>query len=327
MKLAILDKKPIVMLAPMSGVSDLPFRRTVRAFGADLVMSEMIASDAVLRAVRSEIRKMASNCAEEFPMAVQLAGRDPVLMAEAARVNEARGAAMIDINFGCPARKVTSKACGSALMREEGLAAEILRAVVRAVNVPVTMKMRTGWDENSRNAPSLAKIAQDEGIQMITVHGRTRCQFFKGEADWAFIREVKDAVDIPVIANGDVASPQDAARCLEVSGADGVMIGRAAEGRPWLIEQIRHFLKFGELMPDPSLATVKATVLDHYTSMLSHYGAGLGVRIARKHLCWYVRDFDGAASLRGELAREESAEAVIHTVKRFFDAQMEREAA
>jgi tRNA-dihydrouridine synthase B len=162
---------------------------------------------------------------------------------------------------------------------------------------------------------------------MITVHGRTRCQFFKGEADWAFIREVKDAVDIPVIANGDVASPQDAARCLEVSGADGVMIGRAAEGRPWLIEQIRHFLKFGELMPDPSLATVKATVLDHYTSMLSHYGAGLGVRIARKHLCWYVRDFDGAASLRGELAREESAEAVIHTVKRFFDAQMEREAA
>ncbi|HAA90832.1 MAG TPA: tRNA dihydrouridine synthase DusB [Rhodospirillaceae bacterium] len=327
MKLADLTFEPAVILAPMSGVSDYPFRRAVRNFGADLVVSEMIASDAVLRAVRSEIRKMSSDCAQEFPMSVQLAGREPTLMAEAARINEDRGAAIIDINFGCPARKVTNKVCGSALMREEALAAEILSAVVDAVSIPVTVKMRTGWDDEDRNAPHLAKIAEDEGIQMVTVHGRTRCQFFKGEADWEFIREVKDAVSIPVIANGDIRSPEDAKRCLEISGADGVMIGRAAEGRPWLIEQTRHFLRSGEHLPDPAPEAVRSTVLSHYTSMLSHYGIAQGLRIARKHLCWYIKDFKGAAEARAKIGRADDPNLVVELLSRFFDQQCERAAA
>jgi len=311
----------------MSGVSDQPFRRTVRHFGADLVISEMIASDAVLRAVRSEIRKMSTDCTGEFPMAVQLAGRDPKLMAEAARINEDRGAAIIDINFGCPARKVTNKTCGSALMREEKLAGDIMKAVVDAVSIPVTMKMRTGWDDDSRNAPQLARIAEEEGIQMLTVHGRTRCQFFKGNADWAFIRHVKEAVRIPVIANGDIKTPEDAAECLKISGADGVMIGRAAEGRPWLIDQIKQYLQHDKIVPEPSREQVKSTVLEHYAEILSHYGIGPGLRIARKHLCWYVKDFQGAAELRAKVSREENPDTVIALLKNFFNQQLKHEAA
>ena len=327
MNIADLAFEPAVILAPMSGVSDQPFRRTVRNFGADLVISEMIASDAALRAVRSEIRKMSTDCTGEFPMAVQLAGRDPKLMAEAARINEDRGAAIIDINFGCPARKVTNKACGSALMRDEKLAGEIMKAVVDVVSVPVTMKMRTGWDHNSRNAPQLARIAEESGIQMLTVHGRTRCQFFKGQADWSFLRQVKDVVRIPVIANGDIKSPEDAAECLKLSGADGVMIGRAAEGRPWLIDQIKQYLQYDEIVPDPSREQVKYTVLEHYAGMLSHYGVHSGLRIARKHLCWYVKDFQGAAELRAKLGREENPDTVIALLKDFFNKQLDLEVA
>ena len=242
MRIADLTFEPAVILAPMSGISDQPFRRTVRKYGADLVISEMIASDAVLRAVRSEIRKMSTNCSGEFPMAVQLAGSDPKLMAEAAKINEDRGAAIIDINFGCPARKVTNKVCGSALMRNEKLASDIMTAVVEAVSIPVTMKMRTGWDDTSRNAPQLARIAEEAGIQMITVHGRTRCQFFKGHADWSFIRQVKDVAQIPIIANGDIRSPQDAAECLKLSGADGVMIGRAIYQNPYFLKDIENVI-------------------------------------------------------------------------------------
>ena len=311
----------------MSGISDQPFRRTVRKFGADLVISEMIASDAVLRAVRSEIRKMSTNCSGEFPMAVQLAGRDPKLMAEAAKINEDRGAAIIDINFGCPARKVTNKVCGSALMRNEKLASDIMTAVVEAVSIPVTMKMRTGWDETSRNAPQLARIAEETGIQMITVHGRTRCQFFKGHADWSFIRQVKDVVQIPIIANGDIRSPQDAEECLKLSGADGVMIGRAAEGRPWLINQIKQYLESGKFVPNPTAEQIKSTVLKHYADILSHYGVGLGLRIARKHLCWYISGFQGAAELRAKLGREENPDTVITLLKIFFNKQLESAAA
>jgi len=315
-----------VLLAPMSGVTDMPFRRLVKSFGVGLVVSEMIASREMLHDSR-RTRELLRRSDDEKPIAVQLAGCEADVMAEAAKINEQEGVALIDINMGCPAKKVVNGQAGSALMRDEMLAGRILQAVVDAVDVPVTLKMRTGWDDDNRNAPRLAKIAEECGIQMVSVHGRTRCQLYRGQADWDFIAEVKAAVRIPVVGNGDVVDEEDAETLLRRSGADGVMIGRGAYGKPWFLSQVAHYLRHGRKIPAPPLDAQCAVLLRHYEALLSHYGRAVGVRVARKHIAWYCKDLPGESEFRGRVNRMDDASSVMREINQFYLPLADRVAA
>lgn len=309
-----------VFVAPMAGVTDRPFRQLCKQLGAGYAVSEMAASNPRLWASEKTARRL-NHEGEAEPRAVQLAGADPAMLAEAARYNVARGAQIIDINMGCPAKKVCNVACGSALLRDEPLVARILDAVVAAVDVPVTLKLRTGWDPDSRNAVAIARRAEAAGIAMLTLHGRTRACGYGGRAEYDTIRAVKQAVAIPVVANGDIDSPEKAREVLEVTGADAVMIGRAAQGRPWIFREIAHFLRTGEHLPTPSLAEARELLLTHLEDHYRFYGADQGVRTARKHIIWYTRSLEGGSAFQARMNTIEDAGAQARAVAAFLDEQ------
>lgn len=315
-----------VILAPMTGVTDMPFRTAVRRYGSGLNVTEMIASPAMIRQTRQSLQKAAWDAVEE-PVSMQLAGCVPAEMAEAAKLNADKGAAIIDINMGCPVKKVVNGDAGSALMRQLPLAAALIDATVRAVDVPVTVKMRMGWDHASLNAPELARIAEDLGARMITVHGRTRCQMYKGSADWAFVRRVKDAVTIPVIVNGDICSIDDARMALAQSGANGVMIGRGAYGRPWLLSQVMAALTGGRVPDDPGVEEQYHLIVAHYRAMLDLYGEQVGVPVARKHIGWYTRGLPGSAEFRNRFNQIGDPATALDELARFYDPWLSRAAA
>mgnify|MGYP003631064413 FL=1 len=315
-----------VILAPMAGVTDLPFRQLCRRLGAGLVVSEMVTSDVRLWNSRKS-RQRLDHTGEGEPRSVQIAGGDAQMMAEAARMNEQLGAQIIDINMGCPAKKVCNKAAGSALMRDEKLVAEILDAVVNAVSLPVTLKIRTGWGAEQRNGLQIARIAEQAGIQALAVHGRTRNQLYTGDAEYDSIAEIKQAIGIPVFANGDIDSPQKALAVLKHTGADAVMIGRAAQGRPWIFNEINHFLKTGEILPAPALDWQRNVLQEHVQALHAFYGDHQGGRIARKHVGWYLHTLPGAEDFRRRFNRLECAEEQRQSINTFFTRLLEGDLA
>ncbi|GAA0887803.1 tRNA dihydrouridine synthase DusB [Rhodanobacter soli] len=310
---------PPLVLAPMAGVTDKPFRLLCKRLGAGLAVSEMTSADPTLWHTRKSLRRM-DHAGEPEPVSVQIAGYDPAMLAEAARFNVANGAQLIDINMGCPAKKVCNVWSGSALLQDEPLVARIVKAVVDAVEVPVTLKIRTGWNRDNRNALNIARIAEDSGIAALAVHGRTRADKYEGEAEYATIATVKAAVRIPVLANGDVCTPQQAEHVLAVTGADAVMIGRGAQGRPWIFREIAHYLATGELLPEPEPAEVAAILLGHLEQLYAFYGEAAGVRIARKHLGWYAKDRPENAAFRQVVNRAETAGEQLRLTRDYFAA-------
>ncbi len=306
-----------LFVAPMAGVTDRPFRQLCKHFGAGLAVSEMVSSKPELRETRKS-RLRTDHAGEVDPISVQIAGADPAAMADAARYNVALGAQIIDINMGCPAKKVCNVAAGSALLANERLVGAILDAVVAAVDVPVTLKIRTGTDVASRNAVRIARTAESAGIRLLTVHGRTRACGFSGHAEYETIRQVKASVGIPVIANGDIRTPEEARAVLERTGADGLMIGRAAQGRPWIFREIAHFLATGNRLAAPRVTEIGDVLVAHVRSLHAFYGAEQGLRVSRKHIGWYVRDLPGGEDFRREMNRIEQADAQVAAVSAFF---------
>jgi tRNA-dihydrouridine synthase B len=315
-----------LIVAPMAGVTDLPFRRLCRRLGAGLAVSEMITADASLYGTRKTVRRLQHD-GEPSPVAVQIVGTDPDRLAEAARVNVGHGADIIDINMGCPAKKVCRTAAGSALMRDEDLVARILERVVNAVEVPVTLKTRTGWDPDHRNAPRIARLAEQAGIAALAVHGRTRACGYRGTAEHDTLAEVRRLVSIPVIANGDIGTPQDAGAVLSLTGADGIMIGRAAQGRPWVFGEIAHYLETGRLLPPPSPAWIRDLLLEHLDALYGLYGPAHGVRVARKHIGWYCRSQPGSHDFRRRINAVDDAATQQAEVRAYFDGLAQAPAA
>jgi tRNA-dihydrouridine synthase B len=308
-----------LVLAPMAGVTDRPFRQLCKRLGAGLAVSEMVSCNSALWGSKQTLRRM-DHEGEVDPVSVQIAGADPAMMAQAARLNVERGAQIIDINMGCPAKKVCNVMAGSALLQNESLVKQILDAVVAAVQVPVTLKIRTGWAPGQRNAVDVARIAEQAGVQALAIHGRTRACAYKGEAEYSTIRSVKQSVSIPVIANGDITSPEKAKKVLDYTGADAVMIGRAAQGRPWIFREIENYLSTGSLLPDPGVEEIRTIMIEHLNNLYAFYGEYTGVRVARKHICWYSKGHRSGAEFRQRVNRVESVDEQLSMTHEFFDS-------
>ena len=312
-----------LIVAPMAGVTDRPFRQLCKSMGAGMAVSEMVASNSLLRG-STKTRRRANHEGEVDPISVQIAGADPRMLADAARYNVDEGAQIIDINMGCPAKKVCNVMAGSALLRDEPLVGRILDAVVAAVSVPVTLKIRTGWDRGNRNALSVARTAERAGIKALAIHGRTRACGYSGEAEYDTIAEVKARVGIPVIANGDISTPEQVKQVLDYTRADGVMIGRAAQGRPWMFREIQHYLETGQRLPAPEVGEIHRVLIGHLSDLYQFYGEYTGVRVARKHISWYTKGLAGSAAFRHAMNQLESSAAQLQAVNDFFAQLAER---